>query len=150
MAGKSGKFSKPSLKNKINFNIYLQNSKIASIIILKIIKKENTMSNRDKVRGNGLADVLGILAETVAFFTIVLFLVMLIQANWPFIPAGTVLDILNVAMYYAPLVLTLIVCLQVTSRQPLIVRLIFYIIIVAIIVFQFFPGTWSNMVKAIK
>ena len=108
------------------------------------------MSNRDKVRGNGLADVLGILAETVAFFTILLFFVMLIQANWPFIPAGTVLDILNVAMYYAPLVLTLIVCLQVTSRQPLVIRLIFYIIIAAIIVFQFFPGTWNNMVKAIK
>lgn len=108
------------------------------------------MSNRDKVRGNGLADVLGILAETIAFLTIVLFLVMLIQANWPFIPEGNILKVLNIAMYYAPLVLTLIVCLQVTSRQPLIVRLVFYIIIAAIIVFQFFPGTWDNMVKAIQ
>ena len=108
------------------------------------------MSNRDKVRGNGFADILGILAETVGFFTIVLFLVMLINSNWPFIPAGSLLDILNIAMYYAPLVLTLIVCLQVTSRQPLVVRLVFYIIIAAIIVFQFFPGTWNNLIQSIK
>ncbi len=108
------------------------------------------MSNRDKVRGNGLADILGIFAETIAFLTIVLFLVMLIQANWPFIPEGSVLKVLNIAMYYAPLVLTLVVCLQVTSRQPLLIRLVFYIIIAAIIVFQFFPGTWDNMVKAIQ
>ncbi len=108
------------------------------------------MSNRNKVKGNGLADILGILAETIAFLTIILYVVMLINANWQFIYSDGILNVLNVLMFYAPFALVLVVGLQVTSRQPFFVRVIFYIAIALIIVFQFFPGTWDNLIGIVK
>lgn len=108
------------------------------------------MSKRDRVRGNGLSDILNILAETIAFFTIVLYLVLLINANWTFITSDSALNVLNVLKFYAPLALLLVVGLQVTSKQPFVVRIIFYIAIALIIVFQFFPATWDNFVGIIK
>ena len=104
------------------------------------------MSKRDKVTGNGFSDILGLLAETIAFFTIILYLVLLINANWPFIDNVSIMNILNVLKFYAPLALLLVVGLQVTSRQPFLVRIIFYCAIALIIVFQFFPSTWSNFI----
>lgn len=99
-----------------------------------------------KVKGNGLGDILGLLAETIAFFTIILYLVLVINANWTFINPGSLLNILNALKVYAPLALLLVVGLQVTSRQPFTIRIIFYLAIAAIIIFQFFPATWENFV----
>lgn len=102
------------------------------------------MSN--KVKGNGLSDILGLLAETIAFFTIILYLVLVINANWAFIPAGSLLNILNALKIYAPMALLLVVGLQVTSKQAFTLRIIFYLAIAVIIIFQFFPGTWANFI----
>lgn len=104
------------------------------------------MSRSSKVKGNGMADLLGLLAETIAFFTIALYLVLIINANWSFISSVGLLNVLNVLKFYAPLALLLVVGLQVTSKQPFLIRIIFYIAIAIIVVFQFFPGTWENFV----
>lgn len=103
-----------------------------------------------KVKGNGFADLLGLLAETIAFFTIILYLVLVVNANWAFIEAGTLLNILNALKIYAPLALLLVVGLQVTSKQPFFVRVIFYIAIAVIVIFQFFPATWENFIGTIN
>ena len=108
------------------------------------------MSKRNKVTGNGFADILGLLAETIAFFTIVLYLVLLIKANWAFITSASIMNVLNVLKFYAPLALLLVVGLQVTSRQPFFIRIIFYSAIALIVVFQFFPGTWNNFIQLVK
>jgi len=98
-----------------------------------------------KVKGNGMADLLGLLAEVIAFFTIILYLVLVINANWSFIGSG-LLGVLNALKIYAPLALLLVVGLQVTSKQPFTVRVIFYLAIAVIIIFQFFPSTWENFI----
>jgi len=116
----------------------------------KKTKGVKDMSRSSKVKGNGMADILGLLAETIAFFTIALFIVLIINANWSFISSLELLNVLNVLKFYAPLALLLVVGLQVTSRQPFLVRVIFYIAIVIIVVFQFFPGTWENFVGIAK
>lgn len=108
------------------------------------------MSKRDKVTGNGFADILGLLAETIAFFSIVLYLVLLINANWAFISSPGIMNVLNILKFYAPLALMLVVGLQVTSRQPFFVRIIFYSAMALIIVFQFFPGTWDNFIQLVR
>ena len=108
------------------------------------------MSKRNKVTGNGFADILGLLAETIAFFTIVLYLVLLINANWAFITSASIMNVLTVLKFYAPLALLLVVGLQVTSRQPFFIRIIFYSAIALIVVFQFFPGTWNNFIQLVK
>lgn len=113
---------------------------------MKLTKlKENKLMSK-KVKGNGMADLLGLLAETIAFFTIILYLVLVINANWTFITGDSLLNVLNALRIYAPLALLLVVGLQVTSKQPFFVRVIFYIAIAVIIVFQFFPATWENFV----
>lgn len=99
-----------------------------------------------KVKGNGMSDLLGLLAETIAFFTIILYLVLVINANWSFIPAGSLFNILNALRIYAPLALLLVVGLQLTAKQPFALRIIFYVTIAIIVVFQFFPATWENFV----
>ena len=99
-----------------------------------------------KVKGNGMADILGLLAETIAFFTIVLYLVLVVNANWSFIPSGSLLNVLNAIKIYAPMALLLVVGLQVTSKKPFTVRVIYYIAIAVIVIFQFFPATWSKFV----
>lgn len=104
------------------------------------------MSRSSRVKGNGMADLLGILAETIAFFTIALYLVLIVNANWAFITSTGLLNFLNVLKFYAPLALLLVVGLQITSRQTFLVRVIFYIAIAIIVIFQFFPGTWENFV----
>lgn len=104
------------------------------------------MSRSRKVQGNGMADLLGLLAETIAFFTIALFIVLIINANFTIITSAGLLNVLNILKFYAPLALLLVVGLQVTSRQPFLVRVVFYIAIAVIVVFQFFPGTWENFV----
>lgn len=99
-----------------------------------------------KSSGNGFKELLGLLAEVLAFFTIILFAVLIANANWPFIAEGTFLNILNVAKFYAPLALVLVVGLEMTANRPLLIRILFYAIMAAIIVFQFFPGTWATFV----
>ena len=99
-----------------------------------------------KVQGNGMSDLLGLLAETIAFFTLIIYLVLVINANWSFV-GGSMLNILNVLKIYAPLALLLVVGLQTTSKRPFIVRVLFYIAIAIIIIFQFFPATWANFVR---
>ena len=99
-----------------------------------------------KVKGNGMADLLNLLAETIAFFTIILYLVLVINANWAFIPAGSFYNVLNALKNYAPLALLLVVGLQVTSKQAFAIRVIFYVAIAIIIIFQFFPSTWANFI----
>ncbi len=100
----------------------------------------------EKSKGNGFKEILGLLAEVIAFFTIILFAVLIANANWPFIAAGTFLNILNVCRFYAPLLLVLVVGLEMTSSRPFLIRIIFYAIMAAIIIFMFFPGTWANFV----
>lgn len=105
------------------------------------------MSN--KVKGNGLADILGLLAETIAFFTIALYAVLVVNANWTFIDEGSFLSMLNALKIYAPLALLLVVGLQVTSKQPFFIRVIYYVLIAGIIIFQFFPATWENFIGVV-
>lgn len=106
--------------------------------------------SRNKVRGNGFSDLIELLAETIAFFTIALYLVLIFNANWSFISSASLLNFLNALKFYAPLALLLVVGLQVTSKQSFIVRVIFYVAIAVIIIFQFFPATWDNFMGFVQ
>ena len=70
---------------------------------------------------------------------------LVINANWAFIGSG-LLGVLNALKIYAPLALLLVVGLQVTSKQPFTIRVIFYLAIAIIVIFQFFPATWENFI----
>lgn len=91
-----------------------------------------------------ILDVVGMLA---AVITIIAYVVLCINAQWSFIPADSfVMNVLRVIQTYAPLVVVGIVGLEFVSTKGLITKLVFYIAIAIIVVFMFFPSTWSNLV----
>ena len=106
------------------------------------------MAKKDS--GNGFKDLLDIIGGVVAFFTVILYALLIANANWPFIPEGTFLNILNICKFYASLLVVLIAGLEFVSSKKWFIRIIFYIIVVAVIIFMFFPGTWSTFVGIIK
>ena len=104
------------------------------------------VDNAKEVRKQ-ILDVIGMLA---AATTIVVYLVLCINATWEFIPADSfVMNVLRVIQTYAPLIVVGITGLEFVSGKGLVMRVIFYVAIALVVVFMFFPGTWNNLVGVI-
>lgn len=95
-------------------------------------------------------DLFNLLGQLAAFLTIIVYILLIVNANWPFIPEGELLDLLNVLKIYAPLIVVLISGLEFAQDKSFLIKLIIYIAVVAIVIFQFFPGTWENFIGVIK
>lgn len=91
---------------------------------------------------------LRVLGEIIAYFTIILYAVLIINANFHFISNG-LLYYLRILQIYAPIGLITVLGLRYSSKRNLFFRILFYIIIATIIVFSFFPDTWTNFVAAL-
>lgn len=100
------------------------------------------MSEKNK----DLEKTLDIVGEVLAFLTIALYAVLIINATWSFIPEGTFLNVLLVAKTYAGLAVVAIVGLEAVVKQNFLIRLLFLVLLAVVIIFQFFPGTWQNIV----
>ena len=96
-------------------------------------------------RNENLEKALDILGEILAFVTVVLYALLIINATWSFIPEGTFLNVLLVMKTYAALAVVVIVGLEATVKRSFLVRVIFLIFVAIIVLFQFFPGTWANV-----
>ena len=94
-----------------------------------------------------LEKVLDILGEIFAVLTVVLYAVLIINANWTFIPAGLFFDILLVIKNYAALAVVLSVSFEAMVKRNFVFKVIFLILLAIIVIFQFFPGTWTNITK---
>ena len=94
-----------------------------------------------------LEKILDILGEICAVLTVVLYAVLIINANWTFIPAGTFFDILLVIKNYAALAVVLIVSFEAMVKRNFVFKIIFLVLLAVIVIFQFFPGTWTNITK---
>ena len=94
-----------------------------------------------------LEKVLDILGEILAVLTVVLYAVLIINANRTFIPAGLFFDILLVIKNYAALGVVLIVSFEAMVKRGFILKLVFLILLAIIVLFQFFPGTWANITE---
>ena len=84
-----------------------------------------------------------------AFLTVAVYGVLIIHANWNFIP-NNILNILNVIKVWAPLVVVAITGLEFTRGKSLIIRLLFYLLIAIVVVFMFFPATWTEFVTFVN
>ena len=93
-----------------------------------------------------LEKALDLLGEILGFLTVALYAVLIINGTWQFIPEGNLYNILIVAKTYASLVVVAIVGLEAAVKRGFIFKLIFLILLAIIIIFQFFPGTWANIV----
>lgn len=99
------------------------------------------------MKNEKLEKALDILGEVLAFLTVVLYAVLIVNSTWTFIPQGTLFNVLNIARTYASLALMIVVGLECVVKRGFIVKLVFLVLVAIIIIFQFFPGTWNSVVS---
>ena len=89
--------------------------------------------------------VFDILGEILAVLTIALYAVLIINANWTFIPEGALLNVLKRIREYAALVVVAIVGFEAMVKGGFIAKLLYLIFVGLIVLVMFFPGTWDNI-----
>lgn len=99
--------------------------------------------------GESLSKFFDVLGKILAILTIILYAVFVINANWQFITNVDILNILALARYYAPLILVCIVGIEFAVKRDIVLQIIIYVVIAAIIIFQFFPGTWEAILGSV-
>ena len=92
-------------------------------------------------------DVLG---EILAILLVVVYIVSLANAQWSFINNVTVLNILSLVRTYGALLLVAIVGMEAMCKRNIIFRIIFYACIAIIVIFLFFPATYTQLIGYIS
>lgn len=93
-------------------------------------------------------DVIGGIAAVV---TVLVYVVLCINSQWTFIDASsTIMKVLTVVQVYAPLVVVAIAGIEFFSSKNIVFRILFYILIAIVVIFMFFPATWSNFVGIVN
>lgn len=86
-----------------------------------------------------------------AIITVIAYLLLVINAQWPFLDNVVWLyNILVVIRTYAPLVVVAIVGLEFVSKRSLLVRVVYYAAVALIVISMFFPATWQQLVGLIQ
>ena len=98
---------------------------------------------------SGLGKLWDVLSQIVAVIVVVVYAVLIVNANFQFIPAGTVLEVLDIIRTYGSLAVLGLVGLEATSKWPFLLKLIFLILCAVIVIFLFFPGTYANLIGMI-
>ncbi len=91
-----------------------------------------------------------ILGEILAVVLVVTYALLIINANFQFIHNQTILMILDILRTYGSLALVGIVGLEAMSKRNFILQLIFLALCAIIVIFLFFPDTYTNLIGAIK
>ena len=91
-----------------------------------------------------------IIGEILAVLLVLIYAVLIINANFSFIPEGTIMNILEIARTYGSLILVAVVGLEAMSKRNIIFQIIFLAILALIVVFLFFPDTYQNLIHVIK
>lgn len=89
---------------------------------------------------NTLSKILQIIAEIMAVALVIVFLLHYIDANYPFLPELGV-KIVNGLMQWGALLLVAVVGVQAMIRRNILFLILFLVVLAAVIVFMFFPGT---------
>lgn len=96
---------------------------------------------------NGAAVIFDGLSKFCAVILLIAYVIFAINANWTFITNETVLKVISYIMYYGPLTIVALVGLEFASGKSFLTQLIVYVLIAAVIIFQFLPGTWGTIIN---
>lgn len=94
-----------------------------------------------------LEKVFDVLGEILAVLLVVVYIVLLANAQWDFIPNDTLLRVLDIIRTYGSLLLVAVVGMEAMSKRSFILRVIFYACIAIIVIFMFFPATYENLIS---
>lgn len=110
------------------------------------------VDNSKEVRKQ-ILDVIGCIAAVITILVYVVLCVNAIVVSYgkTFIPETSfVMNVLRVIQTYAPLVVVGIVGLEFIANKHIVLRILFYILIALVVIFMFFPSTWSHLVGIIS
>ena len=97
----------------------------------------------------GLEKVFDIIGEILAVVLVVVFSLLIINANYSFLP-DAVLNVFEVIRTYGSLILIAVVGLEAMSKRNFIFQIIFLALLALIVVFLCFRGTYENLIGLIK
>ena len=87
-----------------------------------------------------------IVGEILAILLVVVYILSLANAQWHFITNATILNILAIIRTYGALLLVAVVGLEAMSKRHFIFRVIFYAAVAIIVIFMFFPNTYTYLI----
>ena len=90
------------------------------------------------------------IGEILAVVMVLVYALLIINANFSFIPEGTFMNILEILRTYGSLLLVAVVGLEAISKRNIVFQIIFLALLALIVVFMFFPGTYENLIGIIK
>lgn len=97
----------------------------------------------------GLEKVFDIIGEILAVVMVVVFALLIINANFSFLP-DAVLNVFEVIRTYGSLILIAVVGLEAMAKRNFIFQIIFLALLALIVVFLCFRGTYENLIGLIK
>ena len=104
------------------------------------------MSKDFRMKLEKLFDFLG---EIIAFVVAVVWALVIINANFPFLP-GVVATVFAVAKEWLLLVFVAVVGLEATIKRNFLIRLFFYLILAVLIIFHCFHGVYDTIIEGIS
>jgi hypothetical protein len=90
-----------------------------------------------------------IIGEILAVVLVVVYALLILNANFNFISNATVLKVFDVLRTYGSLVLIGVVGMEAMSKRNFIFKIIFLALCAIIVIFLFFPDTYANLIGAI-
>ncbi|HIT78231.1 MAG TPA: hypothetical protein IAD47_05525 [Candidatus Limihabitans stercoravium] len=97
-----------------------------------------------------ISAIFDIIGEILAVILVIVYALLIINANFPFIPEGWLLNIMLIARTYGSLLLVGIVGMEAMSKRNIIFQIIFIALIALIVVFLFFPETYTQLIGIVK
>ena len=102
------------------------------------------------MKSEGLKAILNIIGGIAAFLTVFVYLTLIIAGQGWFTLPATVTNILEVCRTWAPLVVVAITGLEFVSNKNFIIKLLFIVAVAGVVIFMFFPATWSEFVGLVN
>ncbi|MBQ4268904.1 MAG: hypothetical protein IJB97_04560 [Clostridia bacterium] len=97
-----------------------------------------------------LEPIFDIIGEILAVLMVIVYIVSLANAQWSFINNTAILNILNITRTYGSILLVGVVGMEAMCKRNLVFRIIFYVCIAIIVIFLFFPATYSQLIGFIS
>ena len=94
--------------------------------------------------------IFDILGEILAVVLVLVYVVLILNANFDFIPQGTFLNILEILRTYGSIALVGVVGLEAMSKRNILFQIIFLACIALIVIFLFFPDTYGQFINFVK
>ena len=113
---------------------------------IEIKEMKNMVDNGKEVR----KQILSCIGCVAAAVTIIAYLVLCIHSAWNFIDETSfIYNVLVIVRTWAPLVVVGITGLEFIADKNIIIKVVFYVAIALVVVFMFFPSTWTQFVGVV-